>query len=236
MTGKPLVILQHEAIGPPGGIATALRHLGVPFEVRRCDLGEPLPTWPTDTSGVISLGGYMHVTQRDEFPFLAEEQDLLRQILDDGGPVWGICLGAQLLTLAAGGEVRRRVTPAVGWATIHTVSGDPFFEGIGRRFVAFNWREYTCVPPSGAQHLAQGVDEVQAFRVGGMGWATQFHPEIDEQMAPRWVHDAASEHLVADAKAAARLRTHTTRYLPESLALCRHVVENFARASGSLAR
>ena len=60
------------------------------------------------------------------------------------------------------------------------------------RFVAFNWREYTCVPPSGAQHLAQGVDEVQAFRVGGMGWATQFHPEIDEQMAPRWVHDAAS--------------------------------------------
>ena len=117
MTGRPLVILQHEAIGPPGGIATALRHLGVPFEVRRCDLGEPLPTWPTDTSGVISLGGYMHVTQRDEFPFLAEEQDLLRRILDDGGPIWGICLGAQLLTLAAGGEVRRRATPAVGWAT-----------------------------------------------------------------------------------------------------------------------
>ena len=105
---KPLTIVQHEPDDPPGSIAVALTELGVPFEVRRVDLGEALPAWPDETAGLISLGGAMHATQTREYPFLAEEIKLMRRMVHEGAPVWGICLGAQLLAIAAGGDAYRR--------------------------------------------------------------------------------------------------------------------------------
>ena len=43
MQPKPVTIVQHEPDDPPGSIAVALTDLGVPFEVRRVDLGDELP-------------------------------------------------------------------------------------------------------------------------------------------------------------------------------------------------
>ena len=101
---KPVTIVQHEPDDPPGSIAVALHDLGVPFAVCRLDQGDALPSWPHETSGLISLGGAMHVTQTKDHPFLADEIKLMRRVVHEGGPVWGICLGAQLLTLAAGAK------------------------------------------------------------------------------------------------------------------------------------
>src|SRR5512142_104063 len=87
---KPVVILQHEADDPPGLIRVALRALRVPYEVRRLDMDDALPVWPDDLSALISLGGSMHVTQEKDHPFLAHERDLMRRMLHQGAPVWGI--------------------------------------------------------------------------------------------------------------------------------------------------
>ena len=114
---KPLTIVQHEPDDPPGSIAVALTELGVPFEVCRVDLAEELPAWPDETAGLISLGGAMHATQTKEYPFLAAEIKLMRRMVHEGGPVWGICLGAQLLAIAAGGDAYRRKHAEVGWTT-----------------------------------------------------------------------------------------------------------------------
>ena len=122
---KPVTIVQHEPDDPPGSIAVALRDLGVPFAVCRPDQGDALPSWPHETSGLISLGGAMHVTQTTEHPFLADEITMMRRIVHEGGPVWGICLGAQLLTIAAGGDVYKRKQAEVGWVSIEKVADDP---------------------------------------------------------------------------------------------------------------
>src|SRR5665648_1206549 len=83
MDPKPLIILQHDPDNPPGSIAVALRDLGVPFEVRRLDEGGALPQWPHETSGIIALGGAMHVTQTREHPFLEGEIKLMRHIVHE---------------------------------------------------------------------------------------------------------------------------------------------------------
>ena len=234
MSRKPLVILQHEPDDPPGTIGAALHDLGVPFEVRRLDEGDALPSWPHEASGVIALGGAIHVTQTREFPFLEAELKLLRHIVHDGGPVWGVCLGAQLLALAAGGDVYKRKKPEVGWVSVAKVADDPLFRGISSPFIAFGWHAYSCSVPATSHLIARTGDCVQAFRAGGKAWATQFHPEIDASMAPHWVKDAAKEHHEQGKDWVERLRADTDKYLPAYPSFCRTLTENFVLMSGLL--
>lgn len=231
---KPIVVVQHEADDPPGSIGVALRDLGVPFEVRRVHEGDALPVWPHEASALISLGGAMHVTQAQEHPFLAEEVVLMRRLLREGAPLWGICLGAQLLTVAAGGEVYRRDKAEVGWYDITIVADDPILHGVGSPFVAFEWHEYSCTLPARARLVAERPDGVQVFRAGGRAWATQFHPEVDEAMAPHWVRDAVKEHPEQGADFFRRLRDDTEDHLPSYPAFCARLVRNFLLASGLL--
>jgi GMP synthase (glutamine-hydrolysing) len=234
MDPKPLVILQHEPDDPPGSIGAALHDLGVPFEVRRLDEGDALPEWPHETSGIIALGGSMHATQTREHPFLAGEIKLMRRIVHEGGPVWGVCLGAQLLALAAGGDVYRRQKAEVGWVSIEKVADDPLLRGVSSPFVAFSWHEYSCNVPATSHLIARKGDGVQAFRAGGRAWATQFHPEVDAVMAPHWVEDAAKEQRGQGQDWIERLRADTDRYLPAYPSFCRTLTENFVLTSGLL--
>lgn len=230
----PLVILQHEPDDPPGSIAVALRDLGVPFEVRRLCDGDPLPAWPDETCGIVSMGGAMHVTQERQFPFLAEEKKLLRRIHHEGGPIWGVCLGAQLLTEAVGGSVYKRRHAEVGWVEIEKLIDDPLLHGVSSPFVAFNWHEYSFTLPATAHAVAERTDGLQVYRAGGRSWAMQFHPEVDAGMAPHWVEDAVKEMKHLGPGFEAQLKADTEKYLPAYPAFCARLTENFVRASGLL--
>ena len=231
---KPVVILQHEADDPPGLIGVGLHALRVPYEIRRLDTGDALPAWPDDLSALISLGGSMHVTQEKEFPILAGEQSLMRRMLHQGAPVWGICLGAQVLTLAAGGQVYKRRKPEVGWVSIEKVADDALLKGISSPFMAFSWHEYSCQLPPTSHLVADGGDGIQVYRAGGRAWATQFHPEVDAAMIPHWIDDAVILHPEQGPDFGARLHADTERWLPDYPTFCRRLVENFLRTSGLL--
>jgi GMP synthase (glutamine-hydrolysing) len=234
MSGLPVVILQHEAVDPPGGVGDALHALGVPYEVCRLDRGDELPEWPHETSGIISLGGAMHVTQTKQYPFLAAEIKLMRRIVHEGGPVWGICLGAQLLTLASGGDVFRLARPEVGWISIEKVVDDPLLRGVSSPFTAFGWHAYACRVPSTSHLVAERDGGMQVSRAGGRAWATQFHPEIDANLAPHWLVDAAKDHPELGCDLSERLHAETAEYLPGNAAFCRRLTENFVLTAGLL--
>jgi len=232
VTAKPLVILQHEPDDPPAGIGTALKHLGVPFEVRHLYKGDPLPEWPHETGGVIVLGGALHVHQTREHPFLGDEVKLLRHVIHDGGPVWGVCLGAQLVAQAAGGDVYKLKDPEVGWITVEKVLDDPLLHGISSPFTAFSWHEYACTVPTTSHLVASSAHGVQAFRAGGKAWATQFHPEVDASIASHWVEDAAKGYPRLGEEWARQLREDTERNLPGYSSFCHTLTENFVISTG----
>ena len=231
---RPIVILQHEPDDPPATVARVLEDLGVAFEVRRLDEGAALPAYPDETSGLIVMGGSMHVHQGDAYPFLEAEKVYLRTLLKHSAPIWGICLGAQLLTLAAGGEVYERRVPEIGWTSIEKTLDDPLLHGSGSPFVAFEWHLYSCKLPPFGQLVAERADGLQVFRAGGRAWGTQFHPEVDADMIEHWIADEAKdlEHRfpgLADA-----MRNETPSRLAANDAFCRRLTTNFLLTSGLL--
>ncbi len=231
---RPIVILQHEPDDPPGLVAVALDELGVRFEVRRLDQGDALPAYPEEASGVIVMGGSMHVHQGDAHPFLDAEKRYLRTLLRHSAPIWGICLGAQLLTVAAGGAVYERKTPEIGWTEISKTLDDPLFRGVGSPFVAFEWHLYSCKLPPFGQLVAERADGLQAFRAGGRAWGIQFHPEVDGGMIEHWIEDEKKDLEHRFPGLAERLRAETPERLAANEAFCRRLTRNFLLTSGLL--
>ncbi len=230
----PVVILQHEPEDPPGSVGRALDDLDVSFEVRRLDQGDALPAYPDEAAAVIVMGGSMHVHQGDEHPFLEAEKVYLRFLLKHSAPIWGICLGAQLLALAAGGEVYERPHAELGWTTIEKTLDDPLLHGVSSPFVAFEWHLYSCKLPPFGQLIAECPDGLQVFRAGGRAWGTQFHPEVDAAMIERWIVDEAKDIERRFPGLAARLRAETPGRLAANDAFCARLTRNFLLTSGLL--
>jgi GMP synthase (glutamine-hydrolysing) len=231
---QPIIFLQHEPDDPPGLIAGALSDLGVAFEVRHLDRGDSLPDYPDEASALIVMGGSMHPHQDDEYPFLEAEKVYLRRLLKHSAPIWGICLGAQLLTLAAGGGVYERKVPEIGWTTIEKTLDDPLVHHVGSPFVAFEWHLYSCKLPPFGQLIAERAGELQVFRAGGRAWGTQFHPEVDAGMIEHWIVDEAKDLAHRFPGLAEKMRDETPRRLAANEAFCRLLTKNFLLTSGLL--
>ena len=56
---------------------------------------------------LIVMGGPMSVNEEEGFPWLVREKQCVREFMETGKPVLGICLGAQLIASSLGAGVRR---------------------------------------------------------------------------------------------------------------------------------
>jgi len=105
------VILQHVPHEGPGRIIKVFRDFGIQTDVRHLYRGDSVPTDLDEIRTLVVLGGPMGVSDigKPEYPFLAQEVELLKQHVALDRPVLGICLGAQLLAHAAGARVYQNV-------------------------------------------------------------------------------------------------------------------------------
>jgi GMP synthase-like glutamine amidotransferase len=137
---------------------------------------------PPRADAVMIFGGEANVD--DDHSWLAEEKELIRGWLDDGTPLLGVCLGAQLIADVAGARVEPLEKPEVGW---HRVSGDG--ELLPDEFTAFEFHRYGFAQaPAGARELARNEAGCQAFSLDN-ALAIQFHAEVDEATALGWLRD-----------------------------------------------
>jgi GMP synthase-like glutamine amidotransferase len=184
------VIVQHVAHEGSGSVAQAVAASGAPLCVVRVDTGDPVPSADAVDSmaGLVVLGGPMSVD--DDLPWLAEERALLRAAVDAGLPVLGVCLGAQQLALALGGEVRRGPAPECGVGEVHLTTAaleDAVFAPAPTPLPCVHWHSDTFSLPPGAVHLARNdAYENQAFRVGARAYGLQFHVEVTASLAAHW--------------------------------------------------
>jgi GMP synthase (glutamine-hydrolysing) len=139
------------------------------------------------------LGGDMAAWEDERAPWLPATRALLARCVDDGVPVLGVCLGAQLLALATGGRVGRGdAGPELGLSTVRATAaaaGDALVGGFGERWLAPQGHgDAVLALPPGAVHLA-GNDAYphQAFRVGLTAWGIQYHPEVTSADLADWL-------------------------------------------------
>ncbi len=142
---------------------------------------------------VMVFGGAMNAGDERLHPWLTREKALLGELTASGVPLLGVCLGAQLLAEAAGGQVRRSAEPEIGWREVTlepAAFDDPLLSALTERLETFQWHSYEAVPPRGATVLARSAVCPQAFRLKGRpAWGIQFHAEVTLEGAEAWIED-----------------------------------------------
>jgi len=217
----------HQPDAGPGVFADAMRSHGVELD-RWLYPEEPAPADPHSYDAVMTFGGAMHADQEPEHPWLADEKSLLADLIEDGVPLLGMCLGCQLVAEAAGAPARRAGTPEIGWhevALTAEAEGDPVLGGLPRRFDAFQWHSYEAPLPPGATALARSPTCLQAYRLEGPAWGIQFHAEVSRADVECWIDeywtdsDAVRIGLDAD-QLSERTRTSIDEWNELGRALC----------------
>ncbi|RJL32560.1 type 1 glutamine amidotransferase [Bailinhaonella thermotolerans] len=194
-----ILVIEHEADAHLGYFA---EWLGLPCDIVRPYLGDPVPPAP-EGAGLIVLGGEPSADEDDRYPWLRPTRALLRRAVEAEVPTLGICLGAQLLTLACGGEVRPGShgleTGLLPVRRLPAADADPLMRGVPATALAVQWHKDAMTRlPEGAVPLATGdVYPAQAYRLGSCAWAVQFHPEATYDIYESWM--AGGAHKVTAA-------------------------------------
>ncbi|MEU6732814.1 type 1 glutamine amidotransferase [Streptomyces physcomitrii] len=184
---------------------------------------------PAGYAAVVLLGGGFLPDDDARHPWLPAERLLARRAVEQGVPLLGICLGAQVLAAAHGGTVLgAHGTPERGSCRITLrpeAAADPLLNGLPPVFPAIqNHRDQITELPPGAVHLAQSEPcPVQAFRLRESAWGVQFHPEVGADRLAHWSEAA----LGADGLDLTRLRSLAEESEPDSARAARQLVANF---------
>jgi GMP synthase (glutamine-hydrolysing) len=191
-----VLILMHVDQEGPGLIEDCSRELAIPYEIRNLGAGAALPKLD-DFTHIVILGGPMNVYEEDRYPFLGREDLFIKEALQRGKSVLGICLGAQLMAKALGARVFRAPVKEIGWFEVSLTSqglADPLFAGFPKTFSVFQWHGDTFDLPKGAQLLATSPAVLhQAFRYGEAAYGLQFHLEVTEGMVRQWMEGYEEE-------------------------------------------
>ncbi len=194
---KSILIIKHIDIEEPGNLEEFFGSRD--FDLLIVDVSKQ-SLWSVDIAGikaVIVLGGPMNVYEEDLYPFLKDENLLLKLALQKRIPILGICLGAQLLAKACGVEVRRANKKEMGWDDLSfTPAGeeDKLFLQVKEPLKIFQWHEDTFDIPSNAELLVIGRDcRNQAFRVGDNAYGLQFHIEVTPEIIKSWIYKYAPD-------------------------------------------
>jgi len=196
--------LLHAEAETPGLIADVLDRRGIGMETVRGYAGEPVPTAMDGRDALVVMGGPMGVYDQDRIPFLRDEIDLIRDAVQAGKPVLGVCLGSELLAAALGAKV----APArkeIGWYPVtltDAAADDPLWRGVDRSIRVFHWHGDAFELPPGAVPLASSaLTPCQAFRHGRAAYGLLFHMEMDETMVRAMVTTFGDELREAKADA-----------------------------------
>jgi len=192
---RTAVILQHDPSIHLGNIGPVLTEHGYDLRIVDVTTEDVSAIDPAEADLVVVLGGEMGAYQTDEFPFLEQEKELLRERIAAERPVLGVCLGAQLMAGALGERVYKGETTQIGYrrvepTTAGTDSPIRHFDGVP----VVEWHGDTFELPEQATLLASSSDySNEAFAIGGFALAVQFHPEVTDEMHEAWVADGYNE-------------------------------------------
>lgn len=141
------------------------------------------------TDLLVLLGSSWSVYDRSIRDTVDAECSLVRSSASRGVPVLGICYGAQLISAAFGGTVRRSESCEIGWTEVAGSKDGGFIEG---RWMQWHFDTFTV--PSGFDAIGQNDAGIQAIS-GRRMLGVQFHPEANEEIVLSWIQGGGSAEL-----------------------------------------
>jgi GMP synthase (glutamine-hydrolysing) len=190
---SPQTMAEHVAVGgtvASKGYSDLLRELLPGAAVDVCYPGDPAAVLPEGEAlegydGIAITGSGLHVYNGG--PEVTRQIELAREALSTGTPVFGSCWGLQVITVAAGGNVRRNPNGreiGFGRGIRLTDAGrkHPMYVGKVEVFNAptVHLDEVESVAPGTTVLASNAVSAVQSAEIrtnGSVAWAVQYHPE-----------------------------------------------------------
>ncbi|MCD2138548.1 type 1 glutamine amidotransferase [Salinicoccus halitifaciens] len=201
-------VIQHDPLLPLGYIEDWANENDYEVKTAKIYEGEPLPVDETFDLLVV-LGGRQTAYDPENYPFVVEEEEWLRKLVDEKQSILAICLGAQILSQALGGEVRRMAHMEIGWHTIYEVEEarqHPLLKGLPAEIRLFqHHQDFFSIPERAEKVYYNQNCNNQGFVVNDNILAVQFHPEItpvgiEEFLAKDQIYEPEEEVLVQTEK------------------------------------
>lgn len=186
----------HNDIERVGVIETWIERNGFESIQVRPYAGESLPQ--IEEGGiVVIMGGEQSVTDLESSPYLKGEIAFIQKAHAMGLPIFGVCLGAQLIAVALGGSVFRGADKEMGEYPIElsrAADHHPLFADWPKHPKVFHWHFDQIDPPQEATVYASSpACPVQAFSIGDQVFGLQFHLELSRARAEALVEMFAED-------------------------------------------
>jgi GMP synthase (glutamine-hydrolysing) len=190
---SPQTLADHIAVGGTAahqGYSDLLRELMPGSVVDTCHPGDRSATLPDGESlsgydGIAITGSSLHLYNGG--PEVMRQVDLVRAAMATGTPLFGSCWGLQVLTVAAGGSVRKNPKGrelGFGRGIRLTEAGrkHPMYAGKLDVFNAptVHLDEVETLAPGTSVLATNAMSAVQSAEIrsnGSVAWAVQYHPE-----------------------------------------------------------
>ena len=211
---RNVVAVRHVAFEDLGTLGDLARDHGL--DVRYVDAGlDPLPRGAAEPDLLVVLGGPIGAYDERAYPFVGDELRCVRERIESGRPLLGICLGAQLIARALGARVYPGPAKEIGWSRVSlTAEGrDSCLAPLAAEESAvLHWHGDTFDLPAGAALLASTARyERQAFRLGAI-LGLQFHVEVRAVEFERWLVGHAAEIAATPGVSVQALRGDAARH------------------------
>jgi len=196
---KRLLVLQHLEIEGPGLFKQFAKEKDLKIEVVRFDKKDNLPK-TKEGDLILIMGGPMGVKdiESNKYSWLKLERDFIKKELENKRPIIGVCLGAQLLASAAGGDVEilkygspPKALPEIGWSQIYIDKSNKDFQALFENpFHVLHWHGDRILLPNKAVLIASSARcKEQFFRIGNFAYGLQFHIEATGGMINKWIKE-----------------------------------------------
>ncbi len=181
------LVLQHINIEHPGIFLKFMKEDNIQIDTVELNENEKIPNL-NKYDAMIVMGGPMDTWQEEIYPWLKMEKENIHNFVSiKKKPYLGLCLGAQLLSEAIGGKVKKMDTPEIGVLNVSINSDKSLFNGLDKNLKTLQWHSYEAcdLPPSAKLLASSPVCNVQAFS-SEKAFGLQFHVEQTNETVPQW--------------------------------------------------
>ena len=188
--------LQHVQFEDIGSMATDFAARHYPVTTTHWYRGDKAPELHS-FDALIVMGGPMGIYDEALYPWLADEKAFIKEAINAGKIVLGVCLGAQLIADVLGGKVTRNAHKEIGWLPLQiqpAANAHPIARILAKYPEVFHWHGDTFAIPPGAIHIARSEGCLnQAYVVNERVYGFQFHLETTPASAAALIEHCAGD-------------------------------------------